>query len=207
MMFFRSNYGELGKVWQSGYAGEVKRTAISFVLLVLIAFGGSLALPDLRRSVMDLVMTLFGGLGLTDETGQISAVLLFSNNLQACAMVMLYGLIPFLHLPALTLGVNSMLLGVLMAHYLENGLSLTIYFAALLPHAVFELPALVLAIAMGLFVCGQMTRRCRKDETAMPLWDCFVTQSRLLLLVLLPLLAAAALAEAYLTPWVVSLVS
>lgn len=205
MIFFRTNYGELRKVWQTGYADEVKRTAISFVLLVLIAFGGSLALPDLRRGVMDLVLNLFGGLDLADEAGQISAVLLFSNNLQACAMVMLYGLIPFLRLPALTLGVNSMLLGVLMAHYLANGLSLTVYFAALLPHAVFELPALVLAIAMGLFACGQMTRRCRKDETAIPLWDCFVHLSRLLLLVLLPLLAAAAWTEAYVTPWVVSL--
>ncbi|MEG1594230.1 MAG: stage II sporulation protein M [Oscillibacter sp.] len=204
MNFFKTQTAELRTVWQVGYGPEVKRTAIAFVILVVFSFGLSLALPNLRDTVMGYVMNLFGGMDVLDENGRISALFLFSNNLQACVSVMLWGLLPFLRFPALSLGTNAMLLGVLAAHYAANGLSLAVYFAALLPHAIFELPALVLAIAMGLFVCGQLSRRCRRDETAIPLWDCFTHISRLLLVALVPLLAAAALMEAYVTPWIVS---
>ena len=74
-----------------------------------------------------------------------------------------------------------------------------------MPHGIFELPALVLAFSMGLYVCGQVTRRCRHDETALPLWDCVPLMSWLLLLVLIPLLAVAAAMEAYVTPLLLSL--
>jgi stage II sporulation protein M len=140
-----------------------------------------------------------------DEVGNLSAVALLSNNLQACTMIMLYGLIPFVHLTALALGMNAMLLGVLAAYYVTNGISMLVYLAALIPHGIFEFPALILAFAMGLYVCGQLSRRCRQDETAVPLAECMLLILRLLALVLLPLLAAAALMEAYVTPFVASL--
>lgn len=203
MTFFKTQYADLRQVWRTGYGYEVRRTAISFVILIFFAFGLCLAFPELRNTVIDYIEKLFGGMNAVDENGHISAVFLFSNNLQACTMVMLCGLLPFLRFPALSLGTNAMLLGVLAAHYVASGLSLSLYFAALLPHAVFELPALVLALAMGLFVCEQMTRRCKKDETAMPLWDCFLHISQLLLIALVPLLAAAALMESYVTPFLI----
>ena len=55
------------------------------------------------------------------------------------------------------------------------------------------------------FLSGQVTRRCRRDETAVRFWECLVLMSRMLLLVLIPLLAAAALMEAYVTPAVAAL--
>ena len=204
MTLLRPQWEALRKVWDNGYRDEVRRSAIAFVLLYFIAFAGSLALPELRGAVMARVAELFGSLGVTGDTGGLSALLLFSNNIQACAMMMLYGLIPFIHLTALPLGMNAMLLGVLLGHYAATGMSIPLYLASLIPHAIFELPALILAIGMGLFVCGQLTRRCRHDETALPLRECFVNMSRVLLLVL-PLLLAAAVTEAYITPLVASL--
>ena len=59
---------------------------------------------------------------------------------------------------------------------------------------------------VGLYVCGHVTRRLlRRDENALHIWDCLVLMSRTLLLALLPLLAAAAVVEAYITPLVASL--
>lgn len=204
MTLLRPQWEALRKVWDNGYRDEVRRSAIAFVLLYFIAFAGSLALPELREAVMARVAELFGSLSVTGDGGELSALLLFSNNIQACAMMMLYGLIPFVHLTALPLGMNAMLLGVLLGHYAANGMSIPLYLASLVPHAIFELPALVLAIGMGLFVCGQLTRRCRHDETALSFRECFVNMSRVLLLVL-PLLLAAAVTEAYITPLVSSL--
>jgi stage II sporulation protein M len=139
------------------------------------------------------------------EAGTLSPVDLFVNNLRATLFTMLYGLIPFLQLPALALGLNAMMLGVLAAWYVSEGISLAVYLAALIPHGIFEIPALILAFAMGLYVCGQLTRRCRKDESALHLWDCLVQISRVLLLIEIPLLVVAALMEAYVTPVFASL--
>ena len=191
-------------VWHSGYKQEVRRSALAFVLLFLIAFGSSLAFPSLREAAMRRVSEMMNALGAGDETGTLSALLLFSNNLQACALMMLYGLVPFAQLSALPLGMNSMLLGVLLGQYVASGMSVPLYFASLLPHAVLELPALILSIGMGLFVCGQLTRRCRHDESALSLRECVLNMSRLLLLTL-PLLLAAALVEAHITPMAAAL--
>lgn len=204
MTFLKTQYAELGKIWRGGYGAEVRRTAVSFAILIGLGFGLCLALPELRNTVIGYIVNLFSSMPIMDETGQLSATFLFSSNLQTCTIMMLCGLLPFLRLPALPLGVNAMLLGVLAAHYLANRLSMGLYFAALLPHAVFELPAMVLALAMGLFVCRQMTGRFRKEESAISLMDCFTHISRLLLGALVPLLAAAAIMEAYVTPLFVS---
>lgn len=201
----RYQFGGLRKAWHDGLREEVQRSATAFCVLVVLAFGVSLALPDLRDRAVALVLETMNGIGAVKEDSTLSALGIFLNNLRACAFTMVYGLIPFLQLPALALGVNALLLGVLAAWYVSEGLSLLAYLAALLPHGILELPALILAFAMGLYVCGHLTRRCRKDENALHLWDCLVQISRMLLLVLVPLLAAAALVEAYVTPVVASL--
>ena len=75
-----------------------------------------------------------------------------------------------------------------------------LYAASLLPHGIFELPALILAFSMGLYICGHLTRRCRRDPAALPLGACLGLAARLLVFLLLPLLILAALTEAYVTP-------
>ena len=203
--FLYPQYGYLLRCWKEGGEEEVKRSALAFLILAVLAFGACMLLPDLRDMLFRLVTDMFSSLDLTDDNGNLSAFALLSNNLQACTMIMLYGLIPFVHFTALALGTNAMLLGVLEAYYVTNGISMLAYMAALIPHGIFEFPALILAFAMGLYVCGQLSRRCRHDETAVSLPECLLLIFRLLALVLLPLLAVAALMEAYLTPLVVSL--
>ena len=202
----RHHCSGLQTAWHDGLAGEVKRSAIAFFTLAVLAFIICLALPDLRQRLVDYVLSMMGGLDIQDQSGTLSAPALLSNNIRACVFTMMYGLIPFLLLPALSLGVNAMLLGVLGAWYVSEGVSPLVYLAAVIPHGIFELPALILAFAVGLFACEQITRRLfRKDENALHLWDCLVLMSRMLLLVLIPLLAAAALIEAYITPVIASL--
>lgn len=197
----------LRNAWHEGLENEARRVSIAFCLLAVLAFGVCMISPDLRENLVSLVLNTIGSLDVIEEDGTLSALRIFSNNLRACAFTMIYGLLPFIQLPALALGVNAMLLGVLAAWYVSEGASLLVYLAALLPHGILELPALILAFAMGLYVCGHLTRRCRRDKHALHVWDCLVLISRMLLLVLIPLLAAAALAEAYVTPTVVSLFS
>ena len=58
--------------------------------------------------------------------------------------------------------------------------------------------------SMGLFCCSQVTRRCRKDETALRVTDCLFQMSRVFVLLIVPLLLVAALMESYVTPLIAS---
>ena len=201
----RHHCSGLQTAWHDGLAGEVRRSAIAFFTLAVLAFIICLALPDLRQRLVDYVLSMMGGLDIQDQSGTLSAPALLSNNIRACVFTMMYGLIPFLLLPALSLGINAMLLGVLGAWYVSEGVSPLVYLAAVIPHGIFELPALILAFATGFYVCGQVTRLCRGNKEGRHVWDCLLLMSQVLLLVLLPLLAAAAVVEAYVTPFVASL--
>lgn len=196
----------LRDAWHNGLSREVQRSVIVFPLLILISFGVCMVFPALRENLLGYVLSSMDGTGAIKDDGTLSALALFSNNLGATAFIMAYGLIPFIQLPALALGVNAMVIGVIAAWYLTEGYSMLGFLASILPHGLLEFPALILAFAMGLFVCGQLTRRLfRKDESALHVWDCLVLMSRMLLLVLFPLLAGAALIEAYITPAIASL--
>ena len=196
----------LKSAWQNGLSGEVLRTAIAFPILVMLSFTLCTVFPALRDSLLSMVLSSMESMGIVNEDGSLSALALFSNNLRATVFIMVYGLVPFIQLPALALGVNTMALGVLASWYIAQGYSIVAFLAAVLPHGLAEFPALILAFGVGLYVCGQVTRRLfRRDESALHIWDCLVLMSRTLLLVLLPLLAAAAVLEAYVTPLVASL--
>ena len=196
----------LKSAWQNGLSGEVLRTAIAFPILVMLSFTLCTVFPALRDSLLSMVLSSMESMGIVNEDGSLSALALFSNNLRATVFIMVYGLVPFIQLPALALGVNTMALGVLASWYIAQGYSIVAFLAAVLPHGLAEFPALILAFGVGLYVCGQVTRRLfRRDESALHIWDCLVLISRLLLLVLIPLLAVAAILEAYVTPLVAAL--
>ena len=95
-----------------------------------------------------------------------------------------------------------MVMGCTLVWYVQNGVSVMAYLAGILPHSIVELPAMFLSFGMGLYICDQLTRRIRKDETAQGPWACTVLLARVHLLVLIPMLCAASLLEAYVTPWV-----
>ena len=200
----REQYRCLLDAWHRGLDWECRRSAIAFLILALLAFGVCMASPALLEQAIQFLTDIMGGVEVQKADGSLSALALFINNFEATAMIMTYGLLPFLHLPAMSLGINAVLLGIMAAWYLDNGYSMAAYLAALLPHGIFELPALVCAIGVGLFVCGQLPRRIRHDKTALPLWGCLLLISQTLVLVLLPLLIAAAFMEAYVTPVIAS---
>ena len=196
---------DLREAWTDGLKEEVKRSAIAFLTIWALFFAVCAIFPDLRAKLVQMMFSTLSSKNLSNESGKISVLALFLNNVQATAFIMLYGLLPFIQLPALALGVNAMMLGVMASWYAAEGISPLAYLAALLPHGVLELPALFLAFGTGLYICGQLTRRCRKAQNARPLWACMTLASQILLSVLVPLLLAASFVEAYVTPAVAAL--
>lgn len=202
---FRQLGAEFRRDWDEGLNWECKRSAIAFAVLMVLAFTACRISPTLLNWVMDLLTGTLSSGGSDQQVQGLTAVLaLLAVNIQSCSVSMLYGMIPFLYLPALALGLNSMLLGVMTAWYVTLGYSPLAALAILLPQFLLEVPALILSFGAGLFVCGQVSRRIRGDETARPAMACLMVLSRTLIL-LLPFLALSAAAEALLTPAVAAL--
>ena len=82
------------------------------MLLVLAYIAGRL-FPDIPVSVISAFNEDIAGSGIVQEDGSFNVLALFTNNLRAMVLGVLYGFIPFLYLPALALGVNAAILGML----------------------------------------------------------------------------------------------
>lgn len=182
--------------------------AVSAMLLtVTAAVGWSAALfyPQQVQTVLEQFAAAMAQTGVVDqETGAISALGLMANNWRAFLMMTLYGFVPFLPLAAVTLGVNGLLLGLLGGWYQANGMSVAAYWAGILPHGVLELGALLLAASCGLALCRNMSRCLLLDRRRQPMVPFLENLLRVLLLLVFPMTAAAALIEAYVTPIVMS---
>ena len=184
MDWLKKQHRALWQFYRETFGEALLMTAAAFLIICLLGFGVSL----FNKSIPELVLNYFtqmvqDGNIITDD-GTIHFGALLSNNLRAAAISVLYGFIPFIYLTALAVGMNALIIGMLAAYYVNSGISLLIYFAGILPHGVFELPALLIAFALGLLLCN--------------IARCFVMH-------VLPLLVMAAVAETYITPAVLAL--
>ena len=134
--------------------------------------------------------------------GTISAPLLFLNNLKACLIAMATRLIPFLFIPVLVLGVNAAVMGAVASMYRMAGMSVvSMYLFGILPHGIFELPAILLSISMGLYLCYCLVKRiCEGRYNRGIVKEALGNMLRTLLTLIIPLLAIAAVIETYVTP-------
>ena len=143
--------------YRTEYRYSLRITAIAFGALILLGFAVSLLLPDLADQLFLQFAQQMAELGIMDTTGRVDVLALFGNNVRATVFSIAYGFIPFIYLPALSIGINSLLLGLFAGVYVNNGISLLAYFAGIVPHGVFELPALILALSSGIYLCRKVT--------------------------------------------------
>lgn len=176
-------------------------------MAAVIALGAAAGLmaPEAVAQVMDAFMDMVLDAGVMDEAGNLSPFALLLNNWRAMLTAICYGFLPFIYLPALTLVTNGFLIGMMAAYYHAAGLPMSLYLAALLPHGIFELTALVLAAACGVHLCRNMGRVITNSPQKVPLVEHLSDLLRVLLLVIAPLTAAAAFIECYITPLVAGL--
>ena len=130
---------------------------------------------------------------------ELDPAALFFHNLQACAVGMALGLIPFLFLPLLALLSNAVVLGAVSGTMLGFGMEASWLIAGILPHGIFELPALLLSLALGFTLCRKLTARIFRRKNARPLKAIGYTLLMTCLFIL-PLLAVAAAIESWVTP-------
>ena len=178
-------------------------TAVAFAVLLVLASVVGLLVPSIPAELAQQFRRTMDDADVMNGDGSFNAVAIFLHNLDAMAWAVVYGLIPFLHLPALLLGVNAVLLGAMAAQYINSGMSLLLYLVGVIPHGIFEIPAIILALTCGLYLCSYLTGRIiRRSST--PRQPVFRRIAQVFCLVIAPLLVLAALVEAYVTPLILN---
>ena len=186
--FFRQEFGST--VFTAGWA---------FAGIVLLSFAASLLFPQQADGIVEHFAQLLSQSGMSDGSGRIVFTALLLNNLFAMIMAVAYGLLPFIRLSALTLGVNGATLGLFAGYYIHQNIPLWKSLVGVLPHGIFEVTALVFSAALGLYLCKTVsTALLKKQKGAVSAAVSRCGQT--LLLWIVPLLVVAAVIETYVTP-------
>ncbi|EJL39303.1 hypothetical protein BAG01nite_28380 [Brevibacillus agri] len=128
-----------------------------FLAACLIFFGGGLIGYLQAPAVEPVVQSLMGQLKeiadrIKESGGGVFATfwMIFSNNVLSSLMMMALGLF-FAFFPIIGMLANGILLGYIIAKYSAIGISPWLIFGAgILPHGIFELPAVLFAAGIGI---------------------------------------------------------
>ena len=192
-------YGNTAVFYRQDLGSVVFTAGWAFAGIIALSFAGSLLFPEQADGVVEKFTQLLRQSGMASDDGSVVFSALLLNNLSAMIMATVYGLLPFIRLPALTLGVNGATLGLFAGYYVHQGIPLWKFLVGILPHGIFEIPALILSAALGLYLCRAVSDALLKKQTGSvraAMGHC----GQILLWWVLPLIAVAAVIETYVTP-------
>lgn len=129
---------------------------------------------------------------------------IFLNNSVKTLLVIIFGLLIGI-VPALFIFINGYVIGV-VAVMIAAARGTGYVVAGLLPHGIFEIPAVLLGAALGMMLGASLVARLR-GRSEVPIITELRNAIRYFILGIMPLLLLAALAEVYITPLVIRAVS
>ena len=195
----------LGEFMRSDFRRTLFWCSMGLIMAFALGLGACALQPELAESAIDAFAQQVEQAGVVDENGQMSVFGLLMNNWRAMLLSAAYGFIPFLFLPVISLVVNGALLGIMASFYMANGMSMVLFLAGILPHGILELPALVLSIACGAYLCRNMCRLVASSPRRTPMVELLGDLLRVLVLLVAPMVVAAAFIECYITPVIMAL--
>lgn len=189
---------------------EKIRPHLLSIIIVLIIFTvvGYLFARGNSEKIAEFIKEMFTDKNIIDEMGRIDGFKLFLNNLRVAIMSVLLGFIPFLALPYLIMAVNGAVIGGVFGAgaTLSGGLPIwKIIVFGILPHGIFELPALFLAAAIGIRLSRMVGQAIMKKEGREPVRPFIKDALKFFTLVILPMLVIAAIIETTITPLLLNL--
>jgi uncharacterized membrane protein SpoIIM required for sporulation/ABC-type transport system involved in multi-copper enzyme maturation permease subunit len=204
------------------YRLEVRRVlrqlAIPLLIMVAMAAVGywfsyhwtTVNIPQLLSGataddITDMVKDARQSVGLAQANQHLSAVGIFSNNVRATFLIFLSGIVSFSVLGMLTYLINVALIGAVLGIFTLIGYSPFVLFAAgLLPHGIFEIPALMIAAAVVLRMGAVLVTPQTGKSMGQVILELMADWAKVFVGVVIPLLAVAALIEAYITPGILT---
>jgi len=131
----------------------------------------------------------------------ISAPFLFLNNTRAVALIFVAGLVSFSVLGVLLYMVNIGLIGGIFALLQLLGIQpWPVFMAGVVPHGIFEIPALMIGSAVVLYIGASIVTPQTGKSMGEVILELMADWAKIFIGVVVPMLAIAALIEAYITP-------
>ncbi|WMJ85035.1 stage II sporulation protein M [Oscillospiraceae bacterium LTW-04] len=190
----------------------LRRLLVSILLMLVVFFAVAITAhfvfsaqyqadpTKMEQQIMQL-SEMFNEKDVINESGQLSVMGLFFNNFIASGMAVVTGVVPFIFVPLAALALNAVLVGIISAIMGTAGIGGPFELVvSIAPHGVFEIPALLISAAMGIALCLDISARVLYKKRDMSFLTLLAELARISVLVIVPLLAVAAVLEAYLTP-------
>lgn len=169
MRFLKRQYALCGQFFRERLLRRALWCLAAFVAAGLLA--GLLCPREQAAALQERFAEALQQEELMDAQGGIRMPELFLHNVRTVASSMLAGLVPFLFLPAAILLLNGGLLGVVLTLYGKSAWKVLLL--GILPHGIFEIPAIMLGCAMGLLLCRSVMDSLRRKPDAQPLEKLF----------------------------------
>lgn len=152
------------------------------------------SIQELTEKVGD--STTFMGTGK-----EMSAPFIFTHNVRAVGVILLAGLVSFSVLGMLVYLVNLSVVGVVLGAFKLLGYSpVLLALSGILPHGIFEIPALVLASAATLHIGVVLVTPQSGRSMGEVVLELLASWAKVVVGVVIPLLFIAAIIETYITP-------
>jgi uncharacterized membrane protein SpoIIM required for sporulation len=138
---------------------------------------------------------------LSNLQGSINAPFLFLNNTRAMVVIFFAGLVSFGVLGVLLYMVNIGLIGGLFALFQLLGMNpWPMFLAGVVPHGIFEIPALIIGSAAVLYMGASIVTPQTGKSMGEVILELLADWTKIFFGVVVPLLAIAAVIEAHITP-------
>ncbi|MCQ3935966.1 MAG: hypothetical protein DPW18_02845 [Chloroflexi bacterium] len=139
---------------------------------------------------------------LSSLRGHLNPSFLFLNNTRAVAFIFVAGLVSFSVLGILIYMINIALIGGLYAVFELLGVQSLpmVFLAGVAPHGVFEIPALMIGSAVVLYIGAAIVTPQTGKSMGEVILELMADWAKIFVGLVVPLLAIAALIEAYVTP-------
>jgi uncharacterized membrane protein SpoIIM required for sporulation/ABC-type transport system involved in multi-copper enzyme maturation permease subunit len=211
---FRGDTRSLRGWYSVQVRGAVGKLAVSMLVVAVVAIAGywmsyrwtTVNVPKMLSAAktsdfQNLVKDARQSVGLVQARQHLSASFILLNNLRATLVVFVGGLVSFSVLGVMAYMANVGLVGAVLGVFSLIGYSPgQLFTAGILPHGVFEIPALMLTTAavlrMGAVLVTPQTGKSMGQVTLEVVADC----AKIFVGLVFPLLVVAAFIEAYITP-------
>jgi len=174
---------------------------ILFLLSSVAVYFFMLKNEALVTTLMEQVSKMFEEKDLIKpDTSAIElAIGLFKNNTMACLLLFVTGFFP-IFLPAIgIIMMNSAIMGIMFAFMKLSGQAIfPMLFAGIIPHGIFEIPAIIFAGTLAFYLSIGIFRKI--NDARFSFKNCLMNGLKTFLFVCIPLLVIAAAVEAFITP-------
>ena len=206
------------KWYQLQIGASLRKIKTPLLLLLLIAVFGSIASFQWTSSILPADFTNFSeeeidvaldefqaAAGLPSDDIDISFLYVFSHNVQTVLVMLFFGLLSFGILGELVFLINIGVLGALYAVLDAFGLpAATLYLAGILPHGIFEIPAIIFAGAGILYFGAVLVTPNPTKSLGEVFIHALADWLKIGIGIVLPLLLIAAFIEVYITPQILA---